>query len=319
MPLGRPSPSRLVLVAFGLLAVGPPLTALSGCERASDARPARETPAARQEKPVPTSPGGFGDDAIEKKLDQVLAQQADQDRKLDYLIAKIEGLEKKIGSQGAPLGGAARRADPATVYAVAVDDGAVYGPKQAKVTMVMGFEFACPFCQRVAPTVDQLLGEYGADLRVVKMSYVVHPDRATLAAHAFCAAQEQGKHAEFEAKIWSDGLGKVTLDAPVLAGFAVDVGLDLDRFNADMASRKCKDRVAAQMQRLSAVGVSGTPAFFINGRYLSGARPIEQFRSLIDEELAKANAVLADKKNKKKITVGNYYDRVIMATGKKSL
>ena len=69
--------------------------------------------------------------------------------------------------------------------------------------------------------------------------------------------------------------------------YATELGLDLDRFKADVSSKPVKDRIARDMSQAAKVGVTGTPAFFINGRYLSGAQPIEAFKRIIDEELKK--------------------------------
>jgi predicted DsbA family dithiol-disulfide isomerase len=156
--------------------------------------------------------------------------------------------------------------------------------------------------------------DYPGQIRIVKMNYVVHPDRATIPAYAACAAQRQGKFFEMEHIIWEKGFGK-DLSEPAMLTLAGEVKLDMGKFKADMASDSCKTQVTEEMKRLSAVGVSGTPAFFINGRFLSGARPIEQFKTVIDEELKKADAAIAGGK----ATPENYYQTVVVQAGKKSL
>jgi predicted DsbA family dithiol-disulfide isomerase len=95
---------------------------------------------------------------------------------------------------------------------------------------------------------------------------------------------------------------------------AGEVGLNMQKFKADMEG-DCKNIIRQDQQQLAAVGVGGTPAFFINGRFLSGARPIEQFKAIVDEELKKAN----ERIGKEGTTVANYYQKWVMEKGKKSL
>lgn len=95
--------------------------------------------------------------------------------------------------------------------------------------------------------------------------------------------------------------------------FAADLGLDLAQFTSDMAG-PCLKVVRDDQQHLARVGVRGTPAFFINGRFLSGARPADHFRVVIDEELA-----LAKKRIRAGTKVKRYYDTWVLKKGKKSL
>jgi len=148
----------------------------------------------------------------------------------------------------------------------------------------------------------------------VKMHYVVHPTTAMVPALATCAAQNQGKFTELEHKVWNEGFGKGNMDEAMMLRFATDLKLNIDKFKSDMNGEACKKQVSDHMAKLSAVGVSGTPAFFINGRYLSGARPIEQFKVLIDEELKKANDAIGAGK----ASADNYYQKMVVEAGKKS-
>lgn len=95
---------------------------------------------------------------------------------------------------------------------------------------------------------------------------------------------------------------------------AQEIGLDMGKFNKDIDGDDCKKTVAEDQQHLRRVGARGTPAFFINGRFLSGARPIDQFKKIIDEELAKANDRI-----KKGTSVEKYYAEWVLGKGKKSL
>jgi protein-disulfide isomerase len=253
-------------------------------------------------------------------------QDEQTQRKLDLLISKVEGLDKKIAAGGVGRGAAGagqmpgaaqqprRGPDPATVYSVDIAGDPFVGPADAKVTIVKASDYACPFCQRSEPTLEQLLKDYPGTVRVVYKDYVVHPQTATVPALAACAAQEQGKFAEFNKSIWENAFGKDTSEAK-MTELATNLKLNMDKFKTDMNGDKCKAQLANDQKVLSGVGVSGTPAFFINGRFLSGARPIEQFKAIVDEELKKAN----DSIGKDGLSASNYYEKQVVAAGKKGL
>jgi len=246
-------------------------------------------------------------------------------QKLDDILVKLDQLDKKIdkvsggraaGAQPAVAQPQPPRPDPATVYSVPIDGDPVKGPANAKVTIVEAAEFACPFCQRVTSTIDELLKQYPNDVRLVWKHYVVHPQVATTAALATCAAQKQGKFFEMKAKIFTDGWpeGRMgDIGEATMTKFAQELGLNMDKFKTDMASDGCKQDIANDQKVLSAVGVRGTPAFFINGRFISGAQPIDKFKAVIDEELKKADDALKGGQK-----VEEYYSSIV-AKGKKSL
>jgi len=165
-------------------------------------------------------------------------------------------------------------------------------------------------------TIEDLKKQYGDDLRVVWKHYVVHPDRATTPALAACAAQQQGKFFEFEKQVWAKSWegGKLgDLGEEAMAKIATDLKLDMNRFKEDMKGDKCRQDLTSDQQILARVGTRGTPAFYINGRYLSGAQPIERFKAVIDEELKKANDAIG-----KGARAEGYYSQIV-ANGKKSV
>jgi protein-disulfide isomerase len=252
-------------------------------------------------------------------------QDEQTQKKLDLLLTKMDGLEKKVAAGGGRQvagqpgqAGAAqqprRGPDPAAVYGVDITGDPFVGPADAKVTIIKASDYACPFCQRSEPTLEQLLKDYPGKVRVVYKDYVVHPQTATVPALAACAAAKQGKFAEYNKALWEKAFGKDTGEANIIA-IATELKLNIDKFKTDMNSDECKKTLADDQRVLSAVGVTGTPAFFINGRFLSGARPIEQFKALVDEELTKADAAIG----KGGVTAANYYDKQVFQAGKKSL
>ncbi len=132
-------------------------------------------------------------------------------------------------------------------------------------------------------------------------------NRAMAAALAAEAAGKQGKFWEMHDKLFQDprALTDENFDK-----YATEIGLDLAKFKEDMKDKKLEAKIKKQQSQGTTLGARGTPAFFVNGRFLSGAQPFEAFKGLIDEEMKKADKLLAAGTPKAKL-----YDAVI-AKGK---
>jgi protein-disulfide isomerase len=217
--------------------------------------------------------------------------------------------------------------DPTAVYAVPVAGAPARGAPEAKLTIVMFGEFKCPFCARVQPTLRDLEAKYGADVRIVFHHLVVHVDKARPIARVGAAAAAQGKFWEWSERVWGGNWQQ--LDEAGARQIAIDVGCDAGQLDAYIASGQADAVVDADMALAKRFGVSGTPSFFINGRFLAGAQPLDRFVVIADEELAKADAWLAaqkteaqakqqkkgkNKKKAKKAAPPAVYDHVL-ATG----
>jgi predicted DsbA family dithiol-disulfide isomerase len=158
------------------------------------------------------------------------------------------------------------------------------GPADAPIQLVEFSDFHCPFCKRVEPTLSQVLAKYDGKVRFVYKDFPIdslHPGARTAAEAARCAG-EQGKFWEFHAKV---NAGPADSSATTLQGYAQQVGLDAEKFEACRSSRKYQASVQTDVAEGTRLGVNGTPGFFINGRFLSGAQPLEAFTKIIDEEL----------------------------------
>lgn len=166
---------------------------------------------------------------------------------------------------------------------VDVGDAPFIGPKDAKVTIVEFSDYQCPFCRRVRPTVWRLTDEYKDKVKYVfrdfPLSFHQFSHRAHEAAH--CAG-DQGKYFELNRKLFDS---QDDLKEESLKKYAKDLQLDTKKFDECLASNKYAARVDADIDAGVNVGVSGTPAFFINGIMLSGAQPYESFKQLIESEL----------------------------------
>jgi protein-disulfide isomerase len=253
-------------------------------------------------------------DAQQRALDE--SRHHDSDVELSALAAQVEALRAEIaGLQAARKPSFPKRREPdrALIYGVPIGTAPTVGSPSAKVTLIMAGEFACPYCRRAWGTVEDLRKKYGADLRVAYKSFVVHPQVATVAARAACAATHQGKFHELADLLWTDAFDKRRFDRADIDAIAKKAKLDMKRYKADLDG-PCPAEVTAENAEMAKFGVGATPSFFINGRYMAGALPIEDFEKLIDEEIAKADAAIQGG-----VKPDQYYDTQIVGKGLQQL
>ncbi len=176
--------------------------------------------------------------------------------------------------------------DPFRVKVAAV--GPSKGPDDAEITIVEFSDFQCPFCGRVNPTIDQVMKKYGDKVRVVFRQYPLpmHAE-APKAGEASLCANDQGKFWEMHDAMFADQQG-LTVDKLKEKAAAID-GVDTATFDKCLDSGQYGETVQKDLAEGSEAGVSGTPAFFINGRFISGAAAFETFDEIISEELSPAS------------------------------
>jgi protein-disulfide isomerase len=164
------------------------------------------------------------------------------------------------------------------------------GPDDALVTLVAFSDFECPFCSRVEPTLVALRKEFGDDLRIVFHDFplAMHP-HAQLAAEAAAAAAAQNKFWPFHDRLFAH---QRALSRQDLERYAEAEGLDMSRFRDALDRRSHLAAVRAEVAAGRALGVSGTPTFFINGTRLVGAQPLARFRDVIEAERGRAQELL---------------------------
>ncbi len=160
------------------------------------------------------------------------------------------------------------------------------GPDDAPVTIVEFTDYQCPYCHRAQTVVEEILQRYSGKVRFVHLDYPLdgHPEAVPAARAARCAG-EQGRFWDFHRSMMSR---PGPLDTADLRGRAATLKLDKDKFHACLASDKYAEEIQAEFRLGTELGVSGTPAYFINGRMLSGSRPVESFVEVIDVELGTA-------------------------------
>jgi protein-disulfide isomerase len=173
--------------------------------------------------------------------------------------------------------------EPSRVAVNVPSDAPSRGPAGAPVTIVEFSDFQCPFCSRVNPTIDQVLSHYGDRVRLVFRDYPlpIHAEAPKAHEAGRCAA-EQGRFWPMHDRMFAD---QTALGVEGLKKSAADIGLDRARFDACLDSGRHAAAVQKDLSEGQSYGVNGTPAFFVNGRLISGAQPFAQFTRLIDDEL----------------------------------
>lgn len=166
------------------------------------------------------------------------------------------------------------------------------GPGDAPVTIVEISDFECPFCQKAAQTLAELRRLYPGQLRFVFRHFPldetcntllkrqIHPNACAAARAAFCAG-EQGQFWPYADKLFEGATEPDDLDAHMRS-----LNLKEPEFRRCLADPATAARIAKDIDQCAKAGVAGVPVLLINGRKLTGAQPIEAFRTLIDEELA---------------------------------
>jgi len=162
-------------------------------------------------------------------------------------------------------------------------EGPAKGEDKAPITIVEFSDFQCPFCGRAEETVKLVLDKYKGKVRLVYRDYPLpFHNMAQKASEAAHCAGDQGKYWQMHEKLFAN---QTALTVPQLKDHAKGLGLDASKFDKCLDSGEKTKMVDASKKAGDEAGVNGTPAFFINGRLISGARPFENFKEIIDYEL----------------------------------
>jgi protein-disulfide isomerase len=175
---------------------------------------------------------------------------------------------------------------PIARVAVSVDGAPVRGADGAVVTLVEFSDYHCPFCKRAQPTMKQLLERYPGKIRHVFRDFPIdslHP-QARGAAEAARCAQDQSKFWEYHELLFSNAPKSSPED---LRRYAQQAGLDVPTFERCVSAGTHRATVQRDVDEATRLGLNGTPAFFINGRPVHGAQPLDVFARVIEEELGR--------------------------------
>jgi len=168
---------------------------------------------------------------------------------------------------------------------VSTDGDPSIGPEDAPVTIVEFSDYQCPYCASwYQQTFDRLIANYPGQIRFVyrDLPLPMHPEAIPAAEAANCAG-EQGAYWKFHDALFS---GQYDLGRAAYEQYAADLGLEPAAFTACLDDHRTQDEVRADAADATRLGLTGTPSFVINGRILIGALPFEDFKAIIDEELA---------------------------------
>jgi protein-disulfide isomerase len=222
-------------------------------------------------------------DAQMKRANQVLASGVSRSNLYETLVK--DGL-----TAPAPQAQQPQREPPAQARNVDPGDGPAIGGKKPKVTIVEWSDFQCPFCSRVEPTLKQIRDTYKDDVKLVWRNepLPMHPN-AMPAAKAAMAAAKQGKFWQMHDLMFAH---QTELSEARYEEWAKQVGVDVAKWKADKDSPEIAAAITKDASYGQSVGADGTPAFFVNGKFISGAMPFESFKAIIDDQLKKADELL---------------------------
>jgi protein-disulfide isomerase len=171
-------------------------------------------------------------------------------------------------------------------YDVTVDDNPSRGAEDAIVTIVEFSDFHCPYCGRfVKETLEPILANYEGQVRLVFRDYPILGASSVLAALAGECADDQGAFWGFHDRVFAD---QQNLTREAFIGYAEEMNLNVGQFTACLDSQEKMDEITVDYNFARSLGITGTPAFFINGVFISGAQPYSVFEDVINQEIGKA-------------------------------
>jgi protein-disulfide isomerase len=220
-------------------------------------------------------------------------QQAGADnvkKELEALRRSVTAMQKDLQEikallQTRPPAGAAPAAAPAENVVIELRDNPSRGQRTAPLTLVEFSDYQCPFCARVNPTLDRIRQTYGDRVKIVFKDFPLpnHAEAPKAAEAARCAG-DQNKYWEMHDAMFAN---QRNLHVPSLKQTARAIGLDGAAFDQCLDSGKWTKAVEEGNALGERMGVNSTPTLYVNGRAVIGAMPFENFKSIIDEELAR--------------------------------
>lgn len=165
-------------------------------------------------------------------------------------------------------------------------DGPSIGPDGAPVTLVLFADFQCPYCAQLVPELRKLLQQYPTQVRLVYRHLpltTLHPLAYGAAQGGVCAAAQDRFWPYYDA-VYAN---KAALAPAALRDTVAQLGLDLGAYDACVTAPETSARIAADVAVADDLGLSGTPALFVNGRLVRGLQPVPVIASIVDDELGR--------------------------------
>ncbi len=221
-------------------------------------------------------------------------QRIPEDQRMDQVKKYLEGQSRSgairgIAAQARSSGQVVPAMTPPTEprAEVGIDGNPIFGNPNAKVTIVEFADYQCPFCARMVPTLKDVIKKYDGKVNWVYRDFPLdfHPEAIPAAVAANCAGK-QGKYYEMHHRLFEEIRNLGSDLYPKLAG---ELGLDAAAFSTCLKDPEQQQEVMRDQAAGAKVGVNGTPAYFINGRRISGGVDVAELSKIIDEELALLN------------------------------
>lgn len=211
----------------------------------------------------------------------------------EFLIAEaVEQALDARGDSGETTAAETAQLTPFEQYQVSADDDPAIGPEDAPVTIIEFSDFKCPYCSRFhQETFSRILADYEGKIRFVYRDYPILGPQSLDAAYASECADDQGVYWQYHDLMFAN---QQDLSRDGLIALAEQADMDMDTFTDCLDKQVHRDEIIADYTAGYQLGITGTPAFFINGRYVSGAQPYTVFAGLIEEELKAAEDGSAD-------------------------
>ncbi len=203
---------------------------------------------------------------------------------------------KGASGKALPSRGGRREVDPNAVFKVTVDPkkNPILGPATAPVTIVEYSDFQCPYCQRASHTMHKIVKAFPKGVRLVfknnPLSFHKHAELAAQAAYTVFALKGDAAFWKYHDKLFAN---RRDLGRPNLEKWANELGVDLTKFRKALDTGTYRKIIQDQQQGVEKLGARGAPAFFINGRFVSGARPFDFFKGRVNEEIEKAQKIMS--------------------------
>lgn len=204
-----------------------------------------------------------------------------------------------------------KQPSPDDVYRVDVDPAKhpMMGAQDGLVTIVEISEFQCPYCKRGAETIKEVVEKYPKDVRLFFMHNPLGKRKGAMdaaqAAQAIFHIAGNETFWKFHDLVFENQRSGLAMAA--LEGFARKLSVDMKKFKKAMDSGKHEKEVLQQVALAGRLGITGVPAFFINGRFLGGAQPAANIEKLVEEELKKAKKLV----DKKKVSREKVYEYIM--------
>jgi protein-disulfide isomerase len=194
------------------------------------------------------------------------------------LLMKINSVER-IATRGMQFSGPPGLG---VIADVSAEGAPTRGPEDAAVTIVVFSDFGCSACAQVWPTLDEVLELYPDQVRVAYRAFLLGGDPSSVSVQAanaaFCAG-EQGLFWEMHEVLFEH---RAELGEADYLAYGEEIGVEVGSFGACLEEVRYADQIESDRAAGMEAGVQALPTVFVNGRMVSGAMPLEQFRELID-------------------------------------